>query len=353
MKPHPTPDQEQWRAIVQRDPRADATFVFAVRTTGVCCRPSCAARRPLRRNVEVFVDVPAAQRAGYRPCKRCRPGDREFAARRAQLVQRLCRRLEREDPAPSLTELARAAKLSPERLRRLFVAVVGVTPRDYLAQHRLGRAGAALADGRSVTDAMLDGGYSSTSRFHAATKERLGMMPKQMRAGAPGERLTWACVPCSLGAALIATTARGVAAILLGDDAEELQRDLQRRFARAELLAGDQRFVRGLQQIVAVVDGSSRADGIALDVRGTAFQQLVWAELRQLARGETIDYTELARRIGRPSAARAVASACGQNPVAVLVPCHRVVQKNGALAGYRWGVERKRRLLERERDAAE
>jgi len=341
----------RWAAVCARDVRADGTFVFAVRTTGVYCRPSCGARRPLAANVRFFADVAAARAAGFRACRRCAP-DAPHAdhARRTQLVAQLCRWIDAAERPPTLAALAARAGYSAFHLQRMFTAVLGVSPRAYAEARRTERLRAALAAGATVTQAQQRAGYGSASRLHLAAERALGMAPRRARAEGAGERIEFAAVPCSLGRALVAATARGLCAVLLGDDAEALRADLQRRFARATLEPGDAGFRARLAAVVAVVDGAPPPAELPLDLRGTAFQLRVWRELQRIPRGSTVDYAGLAQRLGLPRGARAVARACGDNPVAVVVPCHRVVRADGALAGYRWGLARKQALLARERD---
>ena len=338
----------RWPAVAARDAAADGTFVFAVRTTGVFCRPSCAARQPRPENVEFFADAAAALRGGYRACKRCTPDRATPSHRQAQLVARLCRLLETADAVPSLKQLADHAGLSPFHVQRLFKAVTGVTPRAYAAARRAARVRDTLTVRDSVTGAIYAAGYASGGRFYAESNAILGMTPKRWRAGGVGEVLRCATAPCTLGAVLVAATARGVCAILLGDDPQQLERELRQRFPRAQLAPGDPAFARTVALVVRCVDGRAPSLDLPLDIRGTAFQQRVWQALRGIPNGSTVSYAELARQLGAPNAVRAVASACAANPLAVAVPCHRVVRKGGDLAGYRWGVARKRALLLRE-----
>lgn len=334
---------------MDRDPAADGAFVFAVRTTGVYCRPSCGARRPRRENVAFFADGAAARAAGHRACKRCAP-DAPHAdrAQRTRLLATVCGWLDAAESPPRLRELAARAGYSPFHLQRLFRAEFGVSPRVYAQARRAERLRGELAAGRSVTAAMQRVGYGSSSRLHHAAERALGMQPRRVRDGGLGERIEFVVAPCALGKALVAATARGLCAILLGDDAAALQADLRRRFPRAELQAGDRAFRERVRDVVACLDGSKASPGLPLDLRGTLFQLRVWQELQRIPAGATADYTAIAKRLGMPRGARAVAKACGDNPVAVVVPCHRVVRKGGDLAGYRWGLERKRALLQRE-----
>jgi AraC family transcriptional regulator of adaptative response/methylated-DNA-[protein]-cysteine methyltransferase len=337
-------------AVAARDPAADGTFVFAVKTTGVYCRPSCGARRPRPENVAFFADAAAARAAGFRACRRCRPdAATSDHAQRTKLVAEVCRWIDASASPPRLAELAARAGYSAFHLQRVFVATIGVSPRAYATARRAERLRSELAAGRSVTAAMHRAGYGSTSRLHRDAERALGMLPKRARAGGAGERIEFATAACSLGVAIVAATARGVCAIFLGDDAAQLQKDLRTRFPRAELVRGDVAFRVRVAGAIACVDGDARAPELPLDLHGTAFQQRVWRELRRIPAGSTASYTELAARLGSPRGARAVGKACGDNPVAVVVPCHRVVRGDGALAGYRWGLPIKRALLARER----
>jgi len=343
-------DAAKWRAVTARDAAADGMFVFAVRTTRIHCRPSCPARRPKRANVVFFADSAAAAANGYRACKRCRPDGDSPTRLRERIVQRVCRHIEAEDRPPSLRALARVAGRSPFHLQRMFVATLGLSPLDYAAAVRARRARVALRGDRTVTAAAFEAGYESTSRFHADASRELGMPPRRYRAGGAGERITFGITKCRLGAVLAAATERGVCAILLGDDAGALEADLRERFARAEVVAADRSFATTLAKVVALVDGRSPGDGLPLDIRGTVFQRRVWRALRRVPIGATVSYREVAERIGAPRAVRAVAAACAANPLAIAIPCHRVVRSDGTAAGYRWGAARKRALLAAERE---
>lgn len=341
-------DDTRWRAVVERDRAADGCFYYSVSSTGVYCRPSCAARPARRENVRFHPSPAAAEQAGFRPCRRCQPDRPPLVERQAALVAIACRRIENSEQAPSLAELAQAADLSPHYFQRLFKAVAGVTPKAYAQAVQARRLNAELDRGESITDAMYDAGFNSSGRFYAASKQRLGMTPSDYRAGAAGLPIRFAAGQCSLGAIVVAATARGICAILLGDDADELLRDLQQRFRGASFIGGDREFEQWVATVIGFVEDPTLGLDLPLDIRGTAFQQRVWEALRAIPQGETVGYAELAARIGLPSGARAVAQACGANAIAVAIPCHRVVRSDGALSGYRWGVERKRKLLERE-----
>lgn len=341
----------RWAAVVARDRQADGRFVYSVATTGVYCRPSCGARRPRPENIRFHATAREAEEAGFRPCRRCRPAEPPVAERQAALVAALCRHMDAADTPPSLTELARHAGMSSGHLHRLFKTVTGLTPRAYAAARRAGRVRAELQLGGTVTEALYAAGYNSQARFYADAGQVLGMRPAAYRAGGAGEAIRFAVGQCSLGALLVAATSRGVCAILLGDDPEALLSDLQARFPKAQLSGGGAEFEHWVAQVVGLVDMPRLGLALPLDLRGTAFQQRVWQALREIPAGSTVTYTEIARRIGAPRAVRAVAAACAANPLAVAIPCHRVLRLDGGLAGYRWGVERKRALLDREVEA--
>lgn len=341
----------RWAAVLARDPAADGKFFYSVRTTGVYCRPSCAARTPRPENVDFHATAADAERAGFRPCRRCKPDQPPLAAQHAELVARLCRMIESAETAPTLEELARQAGMSSFHLHRVFKSVTGVTPQAYARAHRARKVREGLARGDSVTNALYDAGYGSSGRFYEEAHRLLGMSPKDFRAGGVNTAIRFAVGECSLGAILVAASERGICAILMGDDPDALVRDLQDRFAKAELIGGDAKFEQWVARVVAFVEMPKLGLGLPLDVQGTAFQQRVWQALRQIPVGETASYADIARRIGAPKSVRAVAAACAANALAVAIPCHRVVRSDGGLSGYRWGIERKRALLERETKA--
>jgi AraC family transcriptional regulator, regulatory protein of adaptative response / methylated-DNA-[protein]-cysteine methyltransferase len=339
----------RWAAVAARDRGADGTFFYSVDTTGVYCRPSCASRRANPRNVRFHRTAADAERAGFRPCRRCRPGEPALEHVHVDKIVKICREIERAETTPTLAALARRAGLSPHHLHRVFKAVTGLTPRGYAAAHRSRRVRRQLEDTtRTVTDAIYEAGFNSSGRFYETAGEVLGMTPTAYRAGGVDTEIRFAVGRCSLGSILVAQSARGVCAISLGDDPDALVQGLQDRFPRATLIAGDTAFEQTVARVVALVETPSRGCDLPLDVRGTAFQQRVWEALRRIPPGTTVSYAELAARVGAPGGARAVAQACAANTLAVAIPCHRVVRTDGALSGYRWGVERKRRLLERE-----
>jgi AraC family transcriptional regulator of adaptative response/methylated-DNA-[protein]-cysteine methyltransferase len=340
----------RWEAVLHRSAEADGTFYYAVRTTGVYCRPSCAARTPRPENVEFHATTGAAEAAGFRACLRCKPDQPALAVRNARIVADLCRFIDQADAPPTLDDLSARAALSAHHLHRLFTSVTGVTPRAYAAARRSARVKDELGrgDGATVTRAVFGAGYASTGRFYETAGERLGMTPTRYRAGGASTEIRFAVGECSLGSILVATSARGVCAIALGDDPDALVRDLQDRFPRAALLGGDAGFEGLVAQVIGFVEAPRLGLDLPLDIRGTAFQERVWQALLAIPPGTTAPYTDIAARIGSPAAVRAVARACGENPIAVAVPCHRVVRRDGDLSGYRWGVERKRALLDRE-----
>src|SRR5712691_6230648 len=341
-------DEERWAAVVRRDRNADGAFYYSVRTTGVYCRPSCGARLPRRENVAFHASPAAAEKAGFRPCKRCRPTQAPLGERQAAAVANACRLIERAAELPSLAALAQSAGMSRFYFHRVFKQVTGVTPKAYAAAHRARRVRTALGASGSVTEAIYDAGFNSSGRFYAASTDLLGMTPRDFRAGGTGAAIRFAVGQCSLGAILVAATDKGVCAITLGDDPDALVRGLQDRFPKARLIGGDADFEKLVAKVVGFVEAPAQGLDLPLDLRGTAFQQRVWQALKKIPAGTTTTYTEIAKRIGRPKAVRAVGAACAANPIAVAIPCHRVVRIGGDLAGYRWGVARKRALLTRE-----
>lgn len=342
----------RWTAVATRDRRADGTFYYSVATTGVYCRPSCGSRLANPKNVRFHRTPAEAERAGFRPCRRCRPNQPPLAQLHAATIAASCRAIERAAEMPALAALARRAGLSPHHFHRVFKSVTGVTPRAYASAHRASRVRDALQKrSKTVTEAIYDAGFNSGGRFYEASAAMLGMTPTDYRAGGADAEIHFAVGDCSLGSILVARSVKGVCAIMLGDDPGALVRELQDRFPRAAFVGADAAFEAIVAQVIGFVDAPAAALDLPLDVRGTAFQQRVWQALRRIPAGSTATYSEIAARIGAPASARAVAQACGANPLAVAIPCHRVVRTDGSLSGYRWGVERKRRLLSRERSA--
>ena len=343
-----TNDEDRWAAIQRRDADADGSFYYSVRTTGVYCKPSCGARPALRKNVAFHATAADAEAAGFRPCLRCKPDQPPLAERQAALIARACQLIEDADSEPDLDTLAEAVGISRFHFHRLFKKHTGITPKAYAAARRAARLQQELGQSPSVTDALYAAGYNSSARFYADAPGVLGMTPGAFRSGGSGSRIHFAIGQCSLGAILVAASPKGICAILIGDEPDALARDLQDRFPRAELVGADPAFEKTVAQVVGFVEAPRIGLDLPLDVRGTAFQQRVWQALREIPPGQTVSYAELAARLGMPSGARAIAGACAANPVAVAIPCHRVVRNDGALSGYRWGVERKQALLERE-----
>jgi AraC family transcriptional regulator, regulatory protein of adaptative response / methylated-DNA-[protein]-cysteine methyltransferase len=343
-----TEQDPRWAAIVARDPKADKLFVYGVKTTGVYCRPSSASRLPRPENIQFF-DTPAqAEAAGYRASKRASGDQTQLAAHHGHLVAEACRHIEQADTPPSLNTLALRAGLSPFHFHRVFKAVTGLTPKGYASAQRTRKVREGLKGQHSVTDALYDAGFNSNSRFYEAADQLLGMKPSDYKAGGTNSEILFAVGQCSLGAILVAQSRRGVCAILLGDDPDALVRDLQDQFPKADLVGADHRFEQTIAQVVGFIEAPALGLDLPLDLRGTAFQQRVWQALRDIPLGSTASYAQIAERIGAPKSFRAVAQACGANSLAVAIPCHRVVRSDGELSGYRWGVERKRRLLARE-----
>jgi AraC family transcriptional regulator of adaptative response/methylated-DNA-[protein]-cysteine methyltransferase len=344
-----TINDPRWAAVVARDP-ADGTFYYSVETTGVYCRPSCAARLARPENVRFHTTSEDAENAGFRPCKRCKPNQPSLIGQHAAKVVEACRILEESDAVPGLKALAQRIGVSPYHFHRVFKQVTGLTPREYAVAHREKRVRNELGRSGTVTQAIFDAGYNSNGRFYEKSNRVLGMTPTNYRGGGANTEIHFAVGECSLGAILVAQSDRGVCAILMGDDPDELARDLQDRFPRAHLIGGDREFEQLVAKVVGFVEAPAIGLDLPLDVRGTAFQQRVWRALHEIPAGETASYTEIANRIGSPKSVRAVAQACAANALAVAIPCHRVVRNDGGLSGYRWGVERKAALLKKEAD---
>jgi len=343
-------DQDsRWQAIVDHDGAFDGSFFYSVSTTGVYCRPSCAARLPKPEHVAYHASIEEAEKAGFRPCKRCKPNEPSLVQQHADRILAACRAIEAADEIPTLEELAEVAGMSPYHFHRVFKEIAGVTPKAYAAARRTRRVQEELTRGDiSVSETIYEAGFNSSGRFYEAADGMLGMTPSEYRAGGANAEIRFAVGECSLGSILVAQSQRGICAILLGDDPDALARDLQDRFPQANLIGGDAAFEELVAKVVGFVEQPGRGLDLPLDVRGTAFQQRVWQALREIPAGATASYTDIAERIGSPKSVRAVAQACAANAIAVAIPCHRVVKQDGALSGYRWGVERKKALLEKE-----
>jgi AraC family transcriptional regulator of adaptative response/methylated-DNA-[protein]-cysteine methyltransferase len=339
---------ERWNAVTLKDSSADGQFVYSVRTTGIYCRPSCPSRPAHRKNVEFYPSCEKAEAAGFRPCKRCIPNGPSLAKQHASLVTKACHLIEASEDQPKLDELSTAVGVSSFHFHRIFKQVTGLTPKAYARASRAKRIRTELPRRRTVTEAIYDAGYNSNGRFYAESEAMLGMKPSRFRRGGNGESLRFAVGECNLGSILVAASEKGICAISLGDDPNTLVREFQDRFPDAHLIGNDSAFEQWVAKVVGLVEAPQLGLDLPLDIRGTVFQQRVWRALRAIPVGLTVSYAEVARKIGHPKAVRAVAQACGANELAVAIPCHRVVRNDGALSGYRWGVERKRALLERE-----
>ena len=331
-----------------RDAAFDGQFYYSVATTGIYCRPSCPARLAKRCNVSFHDTAADAERAGFRPCKRCKPDGLSLDQQHAEKVAEACRLIEAAEDEPRLDALARAVGLSPYHFHRIFKTVLGVTPKAYATAHRNKRVREELGRSATVTQAIYGAGFNSNGRFYATSSEVLGMTPSQFRSGAPNSEIKFAIGDCSLGSVLVAASDKGVCAILFGDDAETLRNDLRKQFPRARIVGGDKVFGQLAAEVIAFVEAPRIGLDLPLDVQGTAFQHRVWDALRRIPTGSTASYAEIAKAIGSPKSVRAVARACASNRIAVAIPCHRVIGSDGSLTGYRGGIERKRALLAKE-----
>jgi len=346
--PFSVAEDPRWGRILIRDKTADGHLWYSVATTGVYCRPSCPSRTANPKNVQLHDTLESAKATGFRSCKRCNPEGQSLECENAALVAKACHLIEDREEEPSLNDLADAVGRSASYFHRMFKAATGLTPKDYAAAHRAAKVRQGLESGNSVTEAMYDAGFNSSGRFYAKSTDMLGMTPTQYRAGGANEQILFAVGQTSLGAILVASSMKGVASILLGDDPDKLVRDLQDRFPKAKLIGADRDYEALVSRVVGFTEAPGLGLDLPLDVRGTAFQQRVWQALQQIPVGQTVSYADVAQRIGSPKAVRAVAGACAANLLAVAIPCHRVVRNDGSLSGYAWGVERKRMLLDRE-----
>jgi AraC family transcriptional regulator of adaptative response/methylated-DNA-[protein]-cysteine methyltransferase len=346
-----------WEAVTRHDARFDGAFVYAVRSTGIYCRPGCPSRRPRRAQVVFFAAPKEAERAGFRACRRCKPdlsdaqGSIAAAESRGALIQRVCRELEaNSEEAIHLRTLAARVSLGPHQLARRFRSATGISPRQYADAVRLGRLKHGLRKGgTTVTEAMYDAGYGSSSRLYEQSNAQLGMTPAAYRRGGRGMEITYTLANSRLGRVLVGATARGISAVYLGDRDAALTSALRQEYPQAEMRPGGREESAWVRAIVGYLDGEAPGLDLPLDVQATAFQRQVWDALRRIPCGTTRTYGEIARGLGRPTAARAVARACATNPVSLVIPCHRVVRGDGAMGGYRWGIERKEALLAKEK----
>ncbi len=349
--PAPSPyatNEQRWLALQQRDAGADGHFVYSVATTGVYCRPNCPSRLALRRHIAFYPSCAAAESAGFRPCKRCHPVGPSQPQQHAAAAARACRFIESSLSVPALDKLAAVAGLSPFHFHRIFKKAIGLTPRQYAAAHRARRLRSELRTGQSVTEAIYGAGFNSNSRFYERSAETLGMTPRQYQNGGQDVLIRYAIALCPLGLVLVAGTVRGICAVSFGEDRAALERHLKQTFPQASIDKGDSTFNSWVKAVVELIRNPARTIDLPLDIRGTAFQHRVWQALREIPSGQTMTYAQVAASIGQPAAVRAVASACANNRLALLIPCHRVIGTNGKLTGYRWGLKRKRQLLKRE-----
>jgi len=346
------PEAARWQAVLGRDRSRDGAFVYAVSSTGIYCRPSCPSRRPRRERV-TFFDLPeAAEQAGYRPCQRCTPRRIAAADPRLERIRRACRFIEAHEGVATLDELGAHVGLSPFHLQRTFKQVLGITPRQYGDATRLGRVRALLRAGDDVSGAIYEAGYGSSSRLYERAPSQLGMTPATYRKGGAGAHIAYALADCALGRLMVAATETGICFVALGSADTKLVTELKEEFPAADIAPGNGALAGLVRGVLAHVDGAAPGADLPLDVRATAFQWRVWQELRDIPKGQTLTYKDIAERIGRPKAARAVGRACATNPVSLVVPCHRAVRGDGGLGGYRWGLERKQALLDHERATA-
>lgn len=341
-------EAECWDAIVHRRPSANGNFFYAVQTTGIYCRPTCASRQPKRENVHFFTSCAEAEAAGFRPCKRCSPRSTSPQQRQVECIAAVCQQIEAAERPLSLDAMAQMASLSAYHFHRVFKAVLGVTPKQYTAAHRAQHLRQHLQEESTVTQAMYNAGFETSSNFYDQSTALLGMTPAQYKRGASGIAMQYTVQPCWLGWVLIAATVKGICTIALGDTPEALSAHLQATFPKAHLSEGDRVFENWVEQVLSLLETPQQTVDLPLDIQGTAFQQQVWQALRTIAPGTTVSYTDLATHIGKPKAVRAVANACANNQIAVVIPCHRVVGSDGSLRGYRWGRDRKQALLTKE-----
>jgi len=343
-------DDIRWNAVSENNSNADGAFYYAVITTGIYCRPSCKSKLPNRDNVEYFTTCGDAEVAGYRACKRCRPTATSKVGETEQKIIQSCRIIEESETSIKLDDLATKVNLSPYHFHRLFKKIVGITPKQYTSRHRSQRFQKSLKSSPSVTDAIYSAGYGSSGSAYDKNRDQLAMKPKVYRKGADGLTLTYGITQCFLGWVIIAATDRGICAIEFGDNSDILPEQVQARFPNAQLQKADIGFKTLIKEVIDFIESPEGTFQVPLDIQGTAFQQQVWEVLRQIKSGQTMSYTDVAERIGKPNAVRAVASACASNKLAVVIPCHRVVSKTGKMGGYRWGTERKKKLLQLEKE---
>ena len=346
-------EEAYWNAVQTRDARFNSIFVYSVRSTGVYCKPSCPSRRPRREQVEFFASSKDAESGGFRACLRCKPQRTDDYDPQLEMVKRACRLIEDQaEGALSLADLSAQLNISPYHLQRTFKKVMGVTPRGYATAQRMSQFKSRIKEGETVTDAMYNAGYGSSSRLYEKANSELGMTPAVYHRGGAGMLISYAVVGCALGHLLVARTERGLCSVRLGDDEKELEAVLFAEFPTAEIRRDETALNQSVEALLRYLDGQQASSDLPLDVKATAFQRRVWEELRRIPYGSTNSYSDIARKIGQPTAVRAVARACAANPVALVIPCHRVIREDGSLSGYRWGLERKQKLLAQEQTAA-
>ncbi|MFQ5933706.1 MAG: bifunctional DNA-binding transcriptional regulator/O6-methylguanine-DNA methyltransferase Ada [Dehalococcoidia bacterium] len=346
-------DDRLWQAVLTRDPSFDGSFVYGVRSTGIFCRPTCPSRKPQRGQVVFFSGSGEAQKQGFRPCRRCQPDQLVPQDPQLEMVREVCRYIEdSQDGFPKLGELGALVGVSPTHLQRVFKRIMGVTPRQYADACRLDRFKARLREGWNVTGALYESGYGSSSRLYEGSSTNLGMTPASYRRGGRGAHIAYTIVDCPLGRLLVAATEKGVCAVKLGDRDSDLHDDLRSEYPDAELHPDEGSLGEWIKAFLGYLNGNVPYLDLPVDIRATVFQRQVWESLKAIPYGQTRSYREIAETLGRPKAARAVGGACAANPVALVVPCHRVVREDGNLGGYRWGLKRKAALLAKERASA-
>lgn len=346
----PTDQERRWKAVLQRDPAHDGKFVYAVKTTAIYCRPSCPSRKPKRKNALLFPLPELAEQAGFRPCKRCQPHQIEAPDPHIQLSRDICQHIQANlDQSLTLEALSKHFHVSPHHLQRTFKSVVGISPQQYTEACRMQSMKTALGEGQEITSALYQSGYNSNSRLYTKAAAHLGMTPKRYQRGGKGEQISFSITRSSLGYLLVAATSKGICAVRLGDNPKDLKDALHSEFPNAAITPQDEALNAWVKAILQYLQGQQPHLDLPLDIQATAFQKQVWQALQKIPYGETLSYSQVANSINRPKAVRAVANACASNPVALIIPCHRVIRSNGEMGGYRWGIERKRTLLQQEK----
>jgi AraC family transcriptional regulator, regulatory protein of adaptative response / methylated-DNA-[protein]-cysteine methyltransferase len=342
-----------WEALVNRDSSAEGKFVYAVKTTGVYCRPSCPSRLPNRDNVLFFKTPLEAEKLGFRACKRCRPNSASKQEQQAEVVAKICKQIQESDVPLTLDTMAQSAGLSPHHFLRVFKKIVGLTPKQFAIAHRTKQVRKQLHENATVTQAIYEAGFETTSNFYDQSDSFLGMKPSQYQQGAGGITIRYTVQSCWLGLLLIAATTKGICSIAFGDSDIELTSKLRADFSKAQFIENDQEFDSWVAEVLKLIESPHQLHELPLDIQGTAFQQIVWHALRKIKPGTTVSYADMAKKIGNSNAVRAIANACATNQIAVAIPCHRVIGSDGSLKGYRWGPDRKKRLLAKEAEFSE